>query len=181
MIQFHRHHEREKRMSKARAKVKAVAVGDFTDQHRQAAGFTEERTHTMQGERRATLHTIRRRSPALGWGWLTQSQQAALIRYADLASDVEVSVKGCLAPPSGGDAIVGAERRMKRRTDYERARKACVAPALAFTDHALLGDAPPTLEAIALSSFGSPRDAALMTARALIGITASDLVRHFGP
>jgi hypothetical protein len=169
-------------MSKAKRKkpMQEPADLDFTERRRQAMGFGPERTHVMGGERRVTLHTIRRRSPALGWSFLTRSEQAALIRYAELAEAVDVTVKSCLAPQSGGDRDEGAERRVARKQNLDAATRACTGPALAFTRQALIGDAPPLLDVLAHVSFGSPREAARITARAMVGITARELVRHFG-
>jgi hypothetical protein len=167
-------------MTMARRKAKPVETPpDFTEARRQAMGFTKERTHVMQGERRTTLHTIRRQCPAMRWGWLSDAQRAALVRYADLAIEAQVTVKGCLAPQGGGEPMTGAERRIAKRQAYQAARKACSPSALAFTDHVLLGDDPPSWEDVALSTFGAPREAARISARALIGVVATDLVRHF--
>lgn len=168
-------------MAKAKRKRPDVAAIDFTEARRQATGFVPTRVDVMEGERRVTLHTIRRRCPAMGWMWLSEAQRGALVRYWDLTSECDVSVKGCLAPPSGGNGgPVGAERRMRRRSDLEHARRACTGPALAFTDKALLGDAPPHLDALADATFGAPREAGRITARALIGITASEMAKFFG-
>jgi hypothetical protein len=160
------------------AKRRMETPADFTDARRNAFGYAPVQI-TERGQ--VVGRTVRRQCPAMRWEWLGDRERAALVRYWDLAQECEVSVNGCLTPKTGGDGSpVGAERRMMRRSELDALRRSCTAPALAFTNDALLGDAPPHLDALADMRFGSPRVAARMTARAMIGVTAGEMARWFG-
>jgi len=160
-----------------KAKRKTQQPADFTEAKRQAMGYAEVAV-TERGQ--VIGRTTRRRCPAYHWSWLTDAERASLIRYADLEDMAEVTVKGCLAPVGGGESLVGAERRMMRRDDFDRARRAAgKSPcALIFTEKALKSLVP--FDVLCDEQFGAPREAARMTGKAFVGIVARDLVRYFG-
>jgi hypothetical protein len=165
-------------MGKSKPKRKANATTDFTDDKRTNENYTPIQV-TERGQ--VVGKTMRRHCPALRWTWLNEHQQAALVRYWDLAQECDVTVNGCLTPKLGGTGSpVGAERRMMKRSELEAIRKACTAPALRFTDLALLGDAPMQLDNLAHMHFGQPRLSARYMAKEMIQITAAEMVRFFG-
>jgi hypothetical protein len=166
-------------MGKAKRNGRArIIPADFTDAKRRAMGFAPVDV-TNRGQ--VIGRTYQRRCPAHYWTWLTDAERASLIRYADLAQRADVTVKGCLSPVQGGDGLVGAERRMMRRDEYQHAREAANASpcALTFTEKLLLTDMPRPFDVECVDYFGGPRDAAVLTGKAFAGIVARDLVKFF--
>lgn len=149
---------------------------DFTDAKRAAMSFSPVQV-TERGQ--VVGKTQRRLCPAMRWGWLSERERAALVRYWELDQEAGVPVRGCLTPPTGGGPS-GALRAAMKRDELDKLRRSCSGTALVDTDALLLGDNPPDLDEYAVGKYGAPREAARLTVRAYVGISAREMAKWFG-
>ena len=159
-------------------------VGDYVDQLRAGADWTDARVVMMPGEiNRAALNTRRKQCPAIHWartGMLTQRQAGALVIYADAFDDAGYGrTKSCLAEPTGNGNGAGQERQYAMRQRLARMRNACPdLVALMFTDAALFPFGRETLDDVSermiLASRGNRRDITL----AYLVATAESVAAH---